>query len=88
MRTKCIVWLTLWWLAGSACDSDFGTKTSGQACTRASQCAEGLWCRKGACEPRKKASPAPAAQRDGGAIERDASQGSDSKDYPAEVQGK
>lgn len=49
MRTKVIVWWTLCSLAGSACASDFGSKSSGQACTRTSQCAAGLGCREGLC---------------------------------------
>ena len=57
MRTKLIVWLTLCWLGGSACDSDFGNKTSGQACTRSSQCAAGLRCREGLCHARRSEAP-------------------------------
>ena len=71
MRTKCIVWLTLCWLAGSACGPDFGDKTSGQACTRSSQCARGLLCREGACHPLKK-KPAMAPEADAGAMGADA----------------
>lgn len=53
MRTNHIVFLTLCWLAGSACASEFGNKSSGQACTRSSQCAEGLRCREGLCHPKR-----------------------------------
>lgn len=42
--------LTLFWLTGSACDSEFGNKSAGQACTRSAQCAEGLRCREGSCQ--------------------------------------
>ena len=77
MRTKRIVWLTLCWLAGSACDSDFGTKMSGQACTRSSQCAAGLRCLEGLCSPTKKAKKdkagAPAVV-DAGEVDGDAAQ--------------
>ena len=71
MQTKRIVWLTLCWLAGSACDSDFGEKTSGQACTRSIQCAKGLQCREGLCLPPKKKAPA-ASEPDAGELEADA----------------
>jgi hypothetical protein len=57
MQTKLIVRLTLCWLMSSACDSDFGNKTSGQACTRSSQCAHGLRCREGACHSKRKPVP-------------------------------
>jgi hypothetical protein len=71
MRTKHIVWLTLCWLTGSACDSDFGNKTAGQACTRSSQCAPGLLCREGLCHP-KRSDVQPAPERDAGEPDVDA----------------
>jgi len=57
--------LTLFWLAGSACDSELGNKSSGQACTRSAQCAEGLRCRDGLCRSTKDDEHAGA--RDAGA---------------------
>lgn len=71
MHTRRIVWLTLCWLAGSACDSDFGDKTSGQACTRSTQCARGLQCREGLCHPKKKKAPA-VILPDAGELDADA----------------
>jgi hypothetical protein len=81
MRTKHIVWLTLCWLTGSACDSNFGNKTSGQACTRSSQCADGLRCREGLCHPRRS-EPPPDAARDAGEPDVDATD-----EQPTEIPG-
>ena len=73
MQTKRFVWLTLCWLAGSACDPDFGDKTSGQACTRSTQCARGLVCREGLCHSKKKRMLPPAPAVDAGELDADAS---------------
>jgi hypothetical protein len=51
---KILVSLTLCGLLSSACDSEFGSKTSGQACTRTSQCAKGLLCLEGLCHSKRK----------------------------------
>lgn len=83
MQTKPMLWLTLCWLVCSACDPDFGTKTSGQACTRSSQCAEGLRCREGACHSRRK--PARAMAADAGAA--DAETSVDAGELPVNVRG-
>ncbi len=67
MHKQCIVWLTLCWILSSGCGSDFGDKTSGQACTRSAQCKRGLRCLEGFCHPRKKrAPPADEGARDAG----------------------
>jgi hypothetical protein len=81
MRMKHILWLTLCWLMGSACASDFGNKTSGQACTRSSQCAAGLRCREGLCH-RKRGEAQPDAARDAGEPALDAAD-----EQPTEIQG-
>lgn len=82
MQMKLIVSLTLCWLMSSACDSDFGSKPSGQACTRSSQCAKGLRCREGSCHSRHKEA------RTSDAGESDAEASSDAGEPQAEVQGK
>jgi hypothetical protein len=63
-QMKLLVSLTLCGLLSSACDSEFGSKTSGQACTRSAQCAKGLQCREGVCHSKRKA--APRAMEDAG----------------------
>ena len=69
MRTKHILWWTLCWFVGSGCAADFGTKTYGQACTRSSQCAEGLRCREGLCHAPRKVEPRDAGEPDVDAAE-------------------
>ena len=81
MRMKHILWLTLCWLLGSACASDFANKTSGQACTRSSQCAEGLRCREGLCHRRRGEPPADVV-RDAGEPDVDAAD-----EQATEIQG-
>ena len=71
MWTKHILWLTLCWLVGSGCAADFGSKTSGQACTRSAQCAAGLRCREGLCHRRRSESSSEPA-RDAGEPDVDA----------------
>jgi hypothetical protein len=82
MQMKLIVSLTLCWLASSACDSDFASKTSGQACTRSSQCAKGLRCLEGVCHSKRKLV---ASSSDAG--EPDAETSPEAGEPPAEVQG-
>jgi hypothetical protein len=84
MQMKLIVSLTLCWLVSSACDSDFGHKTSGQACTRSSQCGKGLRCLEGACHSKHKQAP----DREADASESDAETPSEAGEPPAEVRGK
>jgi hypothetical protein len=83
MQMKLIVSLTLCWLMSSACNSDFASKTSGQACTRSSQCAKGLRCLEGSCHSKRKLAPMSA---DAG--EPDAEASPEAGEPPAEVQGK
>jgi hypothetical protein len=54
MVMKLLVSLTLCGVMSSACDSEFGSKASGQACTRTSQCAKGLRCLEGLCHSKRK----------------------------------
>jgi hypothetical protein len=84
MQMKLIVSLTLCWLASSACDSDMGHKSAGEACTRSSQCRMGLRCLEGSCHSKRKL--APASMVDAG--EPDAEASPEAGEPPAEVQGR
>lgn len=80
---KLIVSLTLCWLMSSACESDFGSKTSGQACTRSSQCAKGLMCLQGLCHSKRK--PVQPDVPDAG--ESDAEAAPEAGELPADIEG-
>jgi hypothetical protein len=85
MQMKLIVSLTLCWLMSSACcDSDFGSKSSGQACTRSSQCSKGLRCLEGLCHSNRK--PGEPSAPDAG--EPDAETEPEAGEPPADVEGK
>jgi hypothetical protein len=83
MQMKLILSLTLCWFMSSGCDSDFGSKTSGQACTRSAQCAKGLRCQEGLCHAKHR--PAPIEPD---ASEADAEAAPDAAPPPEPVEGK
>ncbi len=83
MLMKLLVSLTLCGLLSSACDSEFGSKVSGQACTRSSQCAKGLRCLKGSCHSKRK----PLGEKAYDAGELDAEVESEAGAPPADVEG-
>ena len=84
MVIKLLVSLTLCGVLSSACDSEFGSKASGQACTRSSQCAKGLRCLEGLCHSKRKLAREKAY--DGGAL--DAAMEPEAGEPPSDVEGR
>lgn len=84
MLMKLLVSLTLCGLLSSACDSEFGSKASGQACTRSSQCAKGLRCLEGVCHSKRK--PREMVEYDAG--EPDAALEPEAGGPPSDVEGR